>query len=143
MLRRPPGATLFPYTTLFRSHQMSGTSRCFVRRMAGLVGVVAAVALVAAPAALANGDTIKAAAGVPFSGVVDNGTSCATPATATINWGDGTSSPGTVDSTNNTVSGTHPYSSAGTFNGTVALTGTSCGSSPDTFTATVAAAPQF
>jgi hypothetical protein len=121
---------------------MSGTSG-FVRRMAGMIGVVASVALIAAPAALANGDTITSAAGVPFSGVVDNGTSCTTPATATINWGDGTSSAGSVNATNNTVSGTHTYGTQGTFNGTVTLTGTGCDTTPDTFTATVAVAPQF
>lgn len=122
---------------------MSGTSRWFIRRMAGMVAVVAALALVVAPAALANLDTITAAAGVPFSGVVDNFTSCTTPSTATINWGDGSSSPGTVDATNNRVRGTHTYSSAGTFNGTVALTGTGCPTTPDTFTATVGPTPQF
>ncbi|MGN6867323.1 MAG: hypothetical protein ACTHMY_02850 [Solirubrobacteraceae bacterium] len=111
--------------------------------MAGLIAAMAALALVAAPTALANGDTITAAAGMQFSGVVDNGTSCTTPATATISWGDGSSSAGTVDSTNNTVSGTHTYSSSGTFSGTVTLTGTACGATPDTFTATVAPAPQF
>jgi hypothetical protein len=123
---------------------MSGSSRWFIHRMAGLVVAVAAVALIAAPTALANGDTITAAAGVQFSGVVDQGTSCTVPATATINWGDGTAtSSGTVDATNNRVSGTHTYAAPGTFSGTVTLTGTSCGSTPDTFTATVGAAPQF
>jgi hypothetical protein len=114
-----------------------------IRRMAGLVGAAAALMLIAAPAALANIDTITAAAGVPFSGVVDNGTSCTTPATALIRWGDGSSSAGTVNATNNTVSGTHTYGSAGTFAGTVTLTGSNCAASPDTFTANVGTAPQF
>jgi hypothetical protein len=121
---------------------MTGTS-CFVRRMAGLVGVIAAVALIAAPAALADGDTITAAAGVPFSGVVDQFPSCA-PAAATINWGDGTSSAGTYDSTNDAVRGSHTYAASGSFSGTVILSGGACSSpTTDTFTATVSPAPQF
>jgi hypothetical protein len=122
---------------------MNETSRWLIRRTAALAVAVAALALIVAPAAWANGDAITAAAGMQFSGVVDNGTSCLTPATATINWGDGTASSGTVDATNDTVSGTHTYAAAGTFNGTVTLTGTSCGTTPDTFTATVGPAPQF
>jgi hypothetical protein len=109
-----------------------------------VVGVVAAVALVAAPAAWANGDTIHAAAGMQFSGVVDAGATCPPDpgTTPTITWGDNTSSQGTYDSTTNSVSGTHTYASAGTFPGTVSLT---CSGTltTDTFTANVAPAPQF
>jgi len=114
-----------------------------IRRFAGLFGVVAVVALIAAPVALANGDTITASKGVPFTGIVDNGASCA-PATApapTIQWGDGTSSQGTYDSTTNSVSGTHTYVSGGTFNGMVSLSGGNCTAGAptiDTFTANVA-----
>src|SRR5580704_16632134 len=100
---------------------MTGLLACWIRRMAGVVGVVVAVALVAAPVALANGDTIKAAAGVQFNGVVDSGASCAPSGSPTIHWGDGSSSTGTYDSTTNAVSGTHTYASAGTFPGTVVL----------------------
>src|SRR2546422_1765434 len=36
MIRRPPRSTLFPYTTLFRSHRESATSRrCTAGRRAG------------------------------------------------------------------------------------------------------------
>jgi hypothetical protein len=119
---------------------MSGN---FIRRTAVLIAAVAAVALVAAPAALANQDTIKAAAGVPFSGAVDSFPSC-TPTSATINWGDGAVTPGTYDSTNIAVTGSHTYGAAGTFSGTVTLVGSDCTGLPaDTFTATVASAPQF
>src|SRR3712207_7752719 len=34
MIRRPPRSTLFPYTTLFRSHAARGPARCRARRRA-------------------------------------------------------------------------------------------------------------
>ena len=52
--------------------RMTGLCGCLIRRIAGLVGVLVAVALIAAPVALANDDTITAQATVQFSGVVDN-----------------------------------------------------------------------
>jgi len=55
---------------------IAGLCGCFIRRTAGLVGVLVAVALVSAPVALANGDTITAQATVQFSGPVDNPASC-------------------------------------------------------------------
>jgi PKD domain-containing protein len=124
---------------------MSGTGRCMVRRVAGLVGVLVAVALVAAPAALANGDTITAQATVQFSGPVDNPTSCsptATGSTATIDWGDSTAaSNGTISG--NVVSGTHTYAASGTYFGTVTISsGSGCSSgATDSFTANVSKAP--
>src|SRR2546426_7013723 len=42
MIRRPPRSTLFPYTTLFRSHTLSpelGTRECCRRALAELVRV--------------------------------------------------------------------------------------------------------
>ncbi len=57
---------------------MTGLCGCFIRRTAGMVGVLVAVALIAAPVALANGGTtITAAADVQFKGVVDAGPQCA------------------------------------------------------------------
>jgi len=115
--------------------------------MAGVVGLVVAVSLIAVPGALANGDTITTAAGVQFNGVVDAGASCAPSASPTIHWGDGTSSTGTYSSTGLSVTGTHTYGSTGTFSGTVTLTGGTCSTSvpstTDTFTANVGATPQF
>src|SRR5215207_8451084 len=35
MLRRPPRSTLFPYTTLFRSHARSARGRALLRRRLG------------------------------------------------------------------------------------------------------------
>src|SRR2546430_7562383 len=32
MIRRPPRSTLFPYTTLFRSHQADGEGACVARQ---------------------------------------------------------------------------------------------------------------
>ena len=68
---------------------MTGLCGCLIRRFAGLFGVVAAVALIAAPVALANGDTITAASGVQFSGVVDAVPQCSDATTIDITWGDG------------------------------------------------------
>ena len=112
-----------------------------IRRIARLFAVVALVALIAVPAAQASTTTISAAAGVQFSGVVDSSPSC-TPTSVMIDWGDGsTPSTGTYDAVNNVVTGTHTYTTQGTFSGTVILTGASC--TNDTLIASVAAAPQF
>ena len=131
---------------------MSVMSRCFRRFAAGLVGAFLALALIAVPA-WANGDTITAQATVPFSGAVDNPTSCSAPhGDATIDWGDGTAtSAGTITHTGGSyiVSGTHTYAEAAIVSnpqdGTVTLSGGACDAagSPttDTFTATVTQAP--
>src|SRR2546422_9996238 len=37
MIRRPPRSTLFPYTTLFRSHQVAGPVEPVRRELAGVV----------------------------------------------------------------------------------------------------------
>ena len=126
---------------------MSGMMRRPIRRKAGLVVVaVMALALFVAPAALANNDAITGAAKVQFFGVVDDGPSC-TPASAMIQWGDGTpNTAGTYDSTSNTVSGTHTYASTGSFTGAVLLSGGTCAAGAPTsnpFTATIGATPQF
>ncbi|MBV9606627.1 MAG: hypothetical protein JO027_16045 [Solirubrobacterales bacterium] len=109
--------------------------------MAGLVGVFAAVSLVAAPVALANNDTINAQATVPFSGVVDASPSCTGASAATIDWGDSTpTSAGTIS--RGSVRGSHTYAAKGTDFGTITLTGGNCGSgTDDSFTANVSQAP--
>ncbi len=115
-----------------------GPISCSLRRRAGfIVGTVMIAAMVAVPAAQA----LTAAAGVQFSGVVDYA-SCVPTAAPAINWGDGTTSAGTYDTTSNNVSGSHTYAAAGSFSGTVTL---ACATAPatDIFTATVAPAPQF
>src|SRR3712207_7163838 len=40
MIRRPPRSTLFPYTTLFRSHRHAGLGREVPQHVAGRVAVV-------------------------------------------------------------------------------------------------------
>jgi hypothetical protein len=128
---------------------MTGLSGCLIRRIAGLVGVVVAVGLVATPVALANNDTITPQATVQFSGVVDASPSCTGATAATINWGDNTTATtGTINRSTGAVSGTHTYATAGTDTGTITLTGpagtTGCGPSPGTddfFTANVTMAP--
>ncbi len=62
----------------------------------------------------------------------------------TINWGDNSTSSGRYQSLGG-IRGTHTYAASGTFHGTITFTGgtpTSC-ATPDTFTATVGATPQF
>jgi hypothetical protein len=119
-----------------------------LRRATGIVVAAALVMLIGA--AVAQADSINAAAGIQFSGVIDSFPSC-TPAQATINWGDGSqTSSGTIDPSSGAISGTHTYanpSPAGTpFNGTITLTGNQCSPSTvnqDSFSATVAPAPMF
>jgi hypothetical protein len=123
---------------------MTGLLACWIRRMAGVVGVVVAVALVAAPVALANNNTITAQATVQFSGTVDSPTSCSGTAaggTATIDWGDSSAtSNGAISG--NTVSGTHTYATKGTYTGRITIAGPNCsGGATDFFTANVSAAP--
>ncbi len=135
-------------------HAMTGLVGSSIRRIAGVFGVVAAVALIAAPVALAFNNTITAQATVQFSGPVDSPASCTGATSAMIDWGDGTTpTTGTItgSGSNLVVSGTHTYavSAEGTNDGTVTLIGGAagggrCGPSPgtqDSFTATVAPPP--
>jgi hypothetical protein len=118
---------------------MSVMSRCFRRLTAALVGVVAFLALIAVPPALAQSSTtIQAQAGAPFSGVVDSSPECtAAPTSVMINWGDNTSSAGTYSAANNDVTGSHTYAAAGSYTGSVVFTGgTNC--ETDTLVANVA-----
>jgi hypothetical protein len=91
-----------------------------------------------------NGQTIGANTNVAFSGTVatftdTNGGNVAADFAATINWGDGTSSAGTVSGSGNTfsVSGTHTYTSPGQDTVTVQLTDDTPGTATATATSTV------
>src|SRR5947209_14021397 len=109
-------------------------------RRAGILGVVAVLAMIAPAAAQASG-AITAAAGVPFSGVVDSASCTPTSPTPSINWGDGSApSSGTYDPTSGDVTGSHTYAATGSYTGAVAL---DCATTPDSFTATVKPAPLF
>ncbi len=57
--------------------------------------------------------------------------------TSTIDWGDGTVEPGTVDQLAGTVSGSHSYSTAGTYTVTVTVTDDDGGTHSDALTVTV------
>ncbi|MFL6260147.1 MAG: hypothetical protein ACJ76Y_10590 [Thermoanaerobaculia bacterium] len=94
--------------------------------------------------------TINATAGLPFSGPVatftdTNTANVAGDFTATIDWGDGTTTAGTVSGGGGTftVSGTHTYASPGSFPVIVTLTDDPPGTATATVTSTanVAAAP--
>ena len=125
---------------------MSGIRRCVFRLTAGCVGLLASLALFAAPAAWAQGgDTITTAAGVQFNGVVDNDPKCDDATSIVIHWGDGTTSAGRYLS-DFEVTGTHTYGGPGTAQGTIVFGGTDSActtGSPDAFTADVAGTPQF
>ncbi len=126
---------------------MKSSSGFGIRFISTIVGVLVLLGLIAAAPALA--DTISPTDGQQFSGVVDSTTSCKSTrgATATINWGDGTAtSPGTISGSS--VSGTHTYTEAGTFqaiptgSGEVTVTGPNCpGTVHDPLEADVADAP--
>ncbi len=125
---------------------MSRLCGCFIRRAAGLVGLLVAVALIAAPAALAQGGTtITAAATVQFNGVIDASPKCTDPTGITINWGDGSRTSGGTKLSDGEVLGTHSYATAGSYTGSITFTGPSdCTTGPaDAFTATVGATPTF
>ena len=84
--------------------------------------------------------TFTALANVPFTGAVATFTDAdtanvASDFTATINWGDGTTTPGTVagGAGSFTVSGTHTYAASGSY----AVTVTLADDAPGTATATV------
>ena len=122
---------------------MSGTGGSLIRRTVALVAAVAGLALIAAPVALADGDTITPQATVPFSGVVDASPTCHA-STAMIDWGDGTTpSAGSISGTSPfSVSGSHTYAAANSYGGSITLSGGNCSvGSEDFFTADVSKAP--
>lgn len=57
--------------------------------------------------------------------------------TATIDWGDSSTGPGTVDQANDTVSGSHAYADNGTYTVTVTVTDDDGGAGSDSFDVTV------
>jgi hypothetical protein len=100
----------------------------------------------AAQAQAGAGTTISPVEGASFTGVVATYTNVQCPCTATINWGDSSSSDGTVSPPNTQgqrdVSGTHTYAEEGTYTIDVVLKETPTGVSfKATGTANVADAP--
>jgi hypothetical protein len=103
-----------------------------------------------ATATVAEGDALSgtpvafsAQQGVPFSGAVatftdTDTTNVPSDFTATINWGDGTTTAGTVAGGGGTftVSGTHTYAGTGAFSVTVTLTDDAPGTAAATVTST-------
>src|SRR5205085_10247285 len=87
---------------------------------------------------------LRAAERIPFSGAVATFTNTfagntAADFTATIDWGDGTSSAGTVTDDgagNYTVSGTHTYANEGNFNVSAVLSEDVAGAASATATGT-------
>lgn len=81
------------------------------------------------PAITATGNGISATEGASFSGAVasfkdPDGSAKASDYSASINWGDGSTSPGTITGSPSkfTVSGSHPYAEEGSFTATVTIT---------------------
>src|SRR2546423_12306476 len=100
---------------------------------------VALGAMLASPelAAAANGDNVTAAEGASFTKRVAD-INC-TFSNATINWGDGTSSPGQSDyNGTNGIKGMHTYLEEGTYDGSVTYQDDCTTNGSLTFTATVA-----
>jgi hypothetical protein len=98
----------------------------------------------------AGGFSFISTAGTSVGGIVatisdPNTSATASAYSATINWGDGTTSTGTISggSGSFTVNGTHSYAAAGTYPIAVAITavGTNLGTSTVTDTATITATP--
>jgi hypothetical protein len=104
-----PGVDAIPASAPF----CSGTDQRGIARPQGTGCDIGAVELVPF--------TIETTEGSQFSGPVTAslaGGIYPSPA-PTIEWGDGTASAGTVDEANSTVSGTHTYARAGTYDGSV------------------------
>ncbi|HEY1591105.1 MAG TPA: PKD domain-containing protein [Solirubrobacteraceae bacterium] len=107
----------------------------------GGLSVVGEITAGSDPAITASGSPVSATEGQPFSGTVATVTDPDTSATAseysaTINWGDGSSSAGTISGTagNFTVSGDHTYAEEGSY--TVTTTITDVDNTSNTATAT-------
>src|SRR5947209_4253130 len=85
------------------------------------VGMALALMLVLAPGAAAApaGVNVTAVEGQSFTGNVVGGLTCPL-ASATITWGDGTSSAGTSDGANG-IQGTHTFADEGTYAGSVSF----------------------
>ncbi|MGH2870580.1 MAG: hypothetical protein ACRDNK_23805 [Solirubrobacteraceae bacterium] len=100
-----------------RARRLSATRTGRLALCAALLG-----ALVIAPGAVAAaaGVNITAVEGQSFTGTVVGGLVCPL-ASATISWGDGTTSAGTSDG-NSGIQGTHTYAEEGTYNGSVSYT---------------------
>jgi hypothetical protein len=88
-----------------------------------LAAVVGMLVMVAVAAAAVSGVDVAAVEGQSFTGNVVSGLVCPV-ASATITWGDGTSSAGTYDGSTG-VQGTHTYAEEGTYSGSVSYTYTS------------------
>jgi hypothetical protein len=123
-----------------------GPRRAFRRLLAsrGLGALVLLLVFVPGAGAAAAGVDISSVEGQSFTGDVVGGLTCPL-ASATITWGDGTSTPGTSDGSTG-IQGTHTYAEEGTYSGSVAYAYTplrTCPSGPQTasFQATVQDAP--
>jgi hypothetical protein len=111
-----------------------------------LAALLAILVLTPTAGAAAAGVNVTAGEGQSFTGTVVNGLVCPL-LSATISWGDGTSSAGSSDGSMG-IKGTHTYADEGTFSGSVSFTYTTGGafSCPTptqmaTFQATVVDAP--
>jgi len=113
------------------TYASSGNFNVSVSLLNNVTGVTATIASTAhvVPGISATGVTFSATQGTPFNGLVANVTDTSLTDTASnfsasIAWGDGTTSAGVVAGASGsfTVSGTHTYASIGNFTATVSVT---------------------
>lgn len=113
------------------SYASAGNFNVSVSLLNNVTGVAATIASTAhvVPGISATGVTFTAIQSTPFSGLVANVTDTSSADTASsfsasIAWGDGTTSPGFVSggSGSFTVSGTHSYALLGNFTATISVT---------------------
>jgi hypothetical protein len=129
-----------PPSNSFCTRMPPGATRLLSRSALALCAAVIALTAVRAAAAEAA-EGISATEGQAFSGQVSEAP-CAGTSGVTIEWGDGSSSAGTVGGfSHNLISGIHTYAEEGNAEGTVSWTGSDCGAGSTPFSAAIADAP--
>lgn len=122
-----PGQFILTGSHIYNSPAISAAITISVSHSDGATGTVLASAHVASPNFSAGGATITSVEGVTYSGVVGTANdSDPNPAhySATINWGDGSISAGTLATATKggfVVNGSHVFTSAGSFNMSVVV----------------------
>ncbi len=113
-----------------------------------LLSDFSATGAIALPITASGGSSLTGTAGSPLSATVasvsdPNSSDAASDLSATINWGDGSSSPGTITGGNGSfnVAGSHTYAQAGSYTVTVTVTRNGAGSAVATDSALITSTP--